>query len=151
MSFSPSLHARETHRTMAPATQPATVLDEPAQATILVVEDEEPVRNLAVRVLERRGYTVMAAADGQEALDLAADHPGEIDLILSDLVMPRVGGRELTRRIRLARPSTRILLMSGYDDQMVAGSLETDDFLPKPFTPAALTERVARLLAGSRA
>jgi two-component system, cell cycle sensor histidine kinase and response regulator CckA len=116
-------------------------------ATILVVEDEAPVRNLAVRVLERHGYAVMAAGDGVEALALAAAHPGDIHLVVSDLVMPEMGGRELARRIRSVRPSTRILLMSGYDAEMVTGNVDADDFLPKPFTPADLADRVAAILA----
>jgi PAS domain S-box-containing protein len=115
-------------------------------ATVLVVEDEAAVRNLAVRVLERSGYAVIAASDGVEALNLAGSHAGRIDLVLSDLVMPEMGGRELARRIRLVRPSTRILLMSGYDDEMAAGGMDAEDFLPKPFTPAELAERVAAVL-----
>ncbi len=133
----------------APATRPidpVTAGNAPGH-TILVVEDEPSVRNLAVRVLERQGYEVLEAGDGAEALEVAAASGCPIDLLLSDLVMPGMGGRELARRMRSLRPDTVILLMSGYDDEMVAGQIaEGDDFLPKPFTPADLIGRVAQLL-----
>jgi two-component system, cell cycle sensor histidine kinase and response regulator CckA len=114
--------------------------------TVLVAEDEESVRKLAVRVLERAGYEVLQAGDGAEALRLADAFPDRIDLLVSDLVMPEMGGRELARRLRILRPETSILLMSGYDEEMVMGRMEGDDFLPKPFSPNVLAERVAFLL-----
>jgi two-component system, cell cycle sensor histidine kinase and response regulator CckA len=122
----------------APRTQPGR--------TVLVAEDEEAVRKLAVRVLEREGYEVLQAGDGLEALQLADAFPDRIDLLLSDVVMPEMGGRELARRLRILRPETSILLMSGYDEEMVIGRMEGDDFLSKPFSPNALAERVATLL-----
>lgn len=114
--------------------------------TVLVAEDEEAVRKLAVRVLEREGYEVLQAGDGLEALQLADAFPDRIDLLVSDVVMPEMGGRELARRLRILRPETSILLMSGYDEEMVIGRMEGDDFLPKPFSPGVLAERVAALL-----
>jgi two-component system, cell cycle sensor histidine kinase and response regulator CckA len=114
--------------------------------TVLVAEDEDSVRKLAVRVLEREGYEVLQAGDGAEALRLADAFPDRIDLLVSDIVMPEMGGRELARRLRILRPETSILLMSGYDEEMVMGRVDGDDFLPKPFSPNALAERVAALL-----
>jgi PAS domain S-box-containing protein len=114
-------------------------------ATVLVVEDEAAVRKLAVRVLERAGYTVLSAENGRKALDVLDDHPG-LDLILSDLVMPDMGGRELARRLRTARPELPVLFMSGYDEDQIQDA-EGADFLAKPFTPAVLTGRVAAALA----
>jgi two-component system, cell cycle sensor histidine kinase and response regulator CckA len=114
--------------------------------TVLVAEDEDSVRKLAVRVLEREGYEVLQAGDGAEALRLADAFPDRIDLLVSDMVMPEMGGRELARRLRILRPETSILLMSGYDEEMVMGRMDGDDFLPKPFSPNVLAERVAALL-----
>jgi two-component system, cell cycle sensor histidine kinase and response regulator CckA len=114
--------------------------------TVLVAEDEESVRMLAVRVLEREGYEVLQAGDGAEALRVADAFPDRIDLLVSDLVMPEMGGRELARRLRVLRPETAILLMSGYDEEMVMGRMDGDDFLPKPFSPNVFAQRVAALL-----
>lgn len=114
-------------------------------ATVLVVEDEDPLRTLACRALRRRGYTVVEAADGIDALEQASAHAGAIDLLLTDLIMPRMGGRELARRMRRGQPDLPVLFMSGYDE---AGpeDAEHGELLPKPFTPADLERRVARIL-----
>jgi len=116
--------------------------------TVLVAEDERVIRDLIQRALVRRGYTVLTAADGHEAMELARTHPGRIDLLVSDVVMPRVGGPELARALRRADPSLRVLFMSGYsadalrEGQDVPGS----EFVPKPFTPDELARRVRELL-----
>jgi CheY-like chemotaxis protein len=116
--------------------------------TVLVVEDEDAVRSLVVRVLRKKGYTVIDAADGEAALLLAREFDDRIDLLISDIVMPRLNGRELVRRLALARPETRVLLMSGYDDagapQDTAGP-ETP-FMGKPFTPEELARTVRSVL-----
>jgi CheY-like chemotaxis protein len=116
--------------------------------TVLVVEDEDAVRSLVVRVLRTKGYTVIDAADGEAALRLAREFDDRIDLLISDIVMPRLNGRELVRRLALARPETRVLLMSGYDDAgapqaaMAAGTA----FMGKPFTPEELARTVRSVL-----
>ena len=117
--------------------------------TVLVVEDEDAVRKLVARVLERRGYQVLVAADGTEALDVVEEHGGALDLVLSDLVMPEMGGRELAARLGETRPELPILFMSGYEEDLAsgAGSELGQNFLPKPFTPRALAEKVAETLA----
>ena len=116
--------------------------------TILVVEDEESVRTLARRVLESRGYTVLEAPDGEMALRLAAAHPGPIDLMLTDVVMPGMRGTALASHLAQARPGTAVLLMSGYaheavtDEGLPAGSA----FLAKPFGPDELVQAVRGVL-----
>jgi PAS domain S-box-containing protein len=121
-------------------------------ATILLVEDGESVRRLASRILTRAGHTVIEAANGREALEVAARHEGEIDLILTDVVMPELNGRELVDRIRESRPGIRALYMSGYtDDEIVRRGLLSSDmaFIEKPFTSARLLERVQGVLQGA--
>ena len=117
--------------------------------TILVVEDQEPVRRLTRRVLETYGYAVLAAGDGPEALQVAAHHTGTIHILVADVVMPGMSGREVGRRLAAARPEMRVLYLSGYpDDSIVShGVLEPGlAFLQKPFTPETLARRVREVL-----
>jgi len=122
--------------------------------TILLAEDEAGVRSLLGRVLQRNGYTVLEAENGTEALQWCARHPGAIHLLVTDLVMPRMSGRELAERITQIRPDLKVLYMSGYTDDAIIrqGILELGAaFLQKPFIPAALLERVRQLLdSGSK-
>ncbi|HVG45936.1 MAG TPA: PAS domain S-box protein [Longimicrobium sp.] len=119
-------------------------------ATVLLVEDEESVRSLARRVLGRAGYRVLEAGGGRQALEVAAAHEGDIELLLTDVVMPGGGGPRLAEAMARVRPSTRVLFMSGYPgDSITHHGLPLDvDLLAKPFTPAALLHRVADALAG---
>jgi signal transduction histidine kinase/HAMP domain-containing protein/ActR/RegA family two-component response regulator len=116
--------------------------------TLLVVEDERMIRDLVVRALRARGYQVLQAADGKEALEVAAAHGGEIDLLLSDVVMPRMGGPEAARRLKLERPDLRCLFMSGYPAEQMfgAGAPEGSEFLAKPLTPDEVCRRIRSLL-----
>jgi two-component system cell cycle sensor histidine kinase/response regulator CckA len=114
--------------------------------TILVVEDEPAVRKLAVRILERDGYTVLAAENGVRALDELHARAGLPDLVLTDLVMPEMGGRELARRLRDRHPGLPVLFMSGYDDELGADTDGEPGLLAKPFTPVSLSHQVAELL-----
>jgi PAS domain S-box-containing protein len=117
--------------------------------TILVVEDEEPIRALAVTALERLGYRVLAAGDGDAAIALAGAHEGPIHLLLSDGVLSGVRVPELLRRLVTQRPETRILLMSGYSQEAVFQHdivAPNTAFLAKPFTIRQLTERVRDVL-----
>jgi nitrogen-specific signal transduction histidine kinase/CheY-like chemotaxis protein len=117
--------------------------------TILVVEDEDGIRNLVRSVLALGGYHVLAAASAQEALDRAAEHRGRIDLLLTDVVMPGMGGRELVESLRPLRPDTRILYMSGYtaDGELRRHLVETQAaFLQKPFTPDGLLAKAREVL-----
>jgi two-component system cell cycle sensor histidine kinase/response regulator CckA len=117
--------------------------------TILIVEDEEIVRNLAIRGLREHGYTVVEAMNGAEALDYVRQHPGTVDLIISDVVMPEVSGRELGQNLGLFDPDLPILYMSGYtgDDVVQRGLLDPGaPFQQKPFTPATLAAKVRAML-----
>ncbi|HEU5219313.1 MAG TPA: PAS domain S-box protein, partial [Gemmatimonadales bacterium] len=117
--------------------------------TILLVEDSAAVRAVARRILERFGYTVLEALSGQSALDLASKRAGSIDLLLTDVVMPEMSGRELTDRFKDIRPATRILYMSGYTDDAVVrhGILDTGvAYLQKPFTPEEMARKVRQVL-----
>ncbi|MDP3180034.1 MAG: PAS domain S-box protein, partial [Spirochaetaceae bacterium] len=117
--------------------------------TILVVEDEEALREVARRTLSAEGYTVLTAADGYEALDVSARHEGIIHLLLTDVVMPRMSGRELAQCLAKKRKNLSILYMSGYTDDAIVhhGVLDGEmDFLGKPFTAASLAMKVREIL-----
>ncbi|HEY0670761.1 MAG TPA: PAS domain S-box protein [Longimicrobiales bacterium] len=118
--------------------------------TILVAEDEDAVRALTCRILRKRGYHVLEARDGREALDIARDFEGDINLVVTDVIMPRVGGRELSEGVSRMIPSVKVLFMSGYtDDQLLQrGVLQSGigNFLEKPFTPEALARKVREVL-----
>ena len=117
---------------------------------VLLVEDEAGVRELAREYLEMCGYTVIEASDGHTAIELAAMHAGPIHLLMTDVVMPGIGGRELAERVTSLRPSIKVLYMSGYTDQAVVhqGVLDTNAvLLQKPFTLAALASKLREILA----
>jgi PAS domain S-box-containing protein len=117
--------------------------------TVLLVEDEDAVRSLAGESLRQRGYHVLEAGDGEEALTLCSRYPGRIDLLLTDAVMPRVSGGNLAQRVRSTRPETRVLFMSGFTDSVMVRNgvaLGEVDCLSKPFGPEALTQAVRRAL-----
>jgi len=114
-------------------------------ATILVVEDELDVRELARDVLEMNGYRVLEALDVADATRLAQTHPGPIDLLITDVMMPGATGPELARRLRAHRPGLRVLCMSGYPesaDGRIDGEAGWDAWLQKPFTPDVLVRKV---------
>ena len=131
-------------KSAAPTHTPATRAD-----TVLIVEDEEIVRELVCQVLSARGYDVLCAAHGAEALQMSDEHQGKIALLITDVVMPQMGGLELSRIIAERRPETRVLFVSGYSesDMNEQGILTPDaDFMEKPFTPQALTRKVREVL-----
>jgi CheY-like chemotaxis protein len=118
--------------------------------TVLLVEDEKGVRELAREYLEMSGYTVLEAENGHTAFELASMHAGPIHLLMTDVVMPGISGRELAQRVLQIRPEIKILYMSGYTDQAVVyhGILETDAvLLQKPFTLATLASKLREILA----
>jgi CheY-like chemotaxis protein len=117
--------------------------------TILVAEDSEGVRTLAERILRDDGYTVLTARDGVEALDVSRGHEGEIDLLLTDVVMPRMNGGELARAFAAERPEAQVAIMSGYMDEEALRRTLADPETPilqKPFSASALLERVREIL-----
>lgn len=118
--------------------------------TVLLVEDEEQVRELAARVLRQQGYTVLQASNGVEALSIASRHAdGEIDLLLTDVVMPLIGGRELSIKLRDIHPNVRVIYTSGYTDEAVIrhGMLKPGtDFVQKPYSLAGLTQKIRSVL-----
>lgn len=119
---------------------------------ILLVEDDDAVRGLLQHILGREGFTVLTAGDGPSALALAQTHSGKIDLLLTDISMPRMNGRELADRIHAERPDLPVLFMSGYAD---SGTIPLDQdhtheaLLLKPFRPAELAVRVREMIANS--
>ncbi len=130
-----------------PAPAPPARVGGGSKETVLVAEDEEGVRWLAVETLERAGYAVLKAASGEEALRVADAYDGTIHALLTDVVMPGIKGPELARRLRLARPSIRVLLMSGYAADVVTKDDLTDAaLLSKPFSPSALKTAVRQAL-----
>jgi CheY-like chemotaxis protein len=129
-----------------PAAGPASL---PSAGTILLVEDEASVRRLTRRILETAGYRVLEASQGEEALRVAAQWVGAVDLVITDIVMPGMSGQTLARRLRERQPALRILYVSGYTDDAILqhGTLLPDTaFLHKPFSPGLLTARVRELL-----
>ena len=117
--------------------------------TILVVEDEDIVRRMVCRILQTHGYEVIATASGGEALALIGESDQEIDLLLTDVIMPQMNGKELRDRMRELRPETKALYMSGYADSIIArhGVLDDDaGFIQKPFSLWDLTKKVREAL-----
>jgi two-component system, cell cycle sensor histidine kinase and response regulator CckA len=121
-----------------------------AFATILLVEDEEGVRAVLHSSLVRDGYTVMEASGGAQALEVCAAYEGKIDLLLTDVVMSGMSGRELADRLVVIRPGLKVLFVSGYNEDRVLqkGVIEGQmEFLQKPFTPAVLSRKVRQILS----
>jgi signal transduction histidine kinase len=148
-----------TFSIMLPATsQPATpkaaemaYQRTPRGETVLVVEDEAALREVTRRILARNGYRVITAASGPEALDIARNHPGEIHLLVTDVVMPHMLGKEVAERMRLIKPETEVLYMSGYARPVLAsqGRLEPGMALvEKPFSAADLLAKAGQVLNG---
>ncbi len=121
----------------------------PGTETLLLVEDEEGVRRLLIMGLTANGYQVLEAHDGQQALELAAQHPGRIDLLITDVVMPRLSGGQLADQLLALRPDLKVLFLSGYTDEAVLRhgvSQGSRPFLQKPFTPSSLARKVREVL-----
>ncbi len=138
---------------------PAPVVAEPEKAqtardltgvgTILLVEDEDAVRDFAVRALTMRGYKVLDACGGEEALELVKEHNGPIDLLISDVVMPGMEGPQLVKAMRVLMPELRVIFISGYAEESFRNSPDRPEdclFLPKPFSLKQLTSKVKEVL-----
>ena len=142
------IHLPQMQAALQPATAHSTVPVTPrGSGTVLVVEDEYELRILATQILREHGYTVLAAADGEAALRMAAEHPGPLHLLLTDVVMPYLNGWELAQRLTAARPETKVLYMTGYTDiAAVHDTASGAAVLEKPFTPAVLVRKVHELV-----
>ena len=117
--------------------------------TILIVEDEEDVRKVAVRTLIQLGYTILEAPNGRQALELLEEQSVAPDLLISDVIMPDMGGEELAEEYRRRSPGAKILFMSGYTDNAVQqnGSLKLEiEILEKPFTSTSLAQKERSVL-----
>ena len=123
---------------------PATAL-KPGYETILLTEDEAGVRKYVKRILEREGYQLLEAANGYEALDVARRHRGPIHLLITDIVMPEMGGVDLVSQFSSIRPEVPVLCISGYSDRLWRRG-EMSGYLQKPFTPKALLVEVRSML-----
>jgi len=131
------------------AGSPRRGADAAGQEAILLVEDEDSLRLVATRILTSAGYTVLAATNGVEALEVAERHDGPIDLVLTDVVMPRMSGRQLVERLAAVRPAFRVLFMSGYSEDAIVhhGALAPGArMIGKPFNAAELTRAVREAL-----
>jgi two-component system cell cycle sensor histidine kinase/response regulator CckA len=121
-----------------------------ATETLLVVENETAIKALVQMALERHGYVVLTAESGSEALRLAAAHPGPIDLLITDVVMPELRGPDLARHLVTQRPGLSTLFMSGYMDDTLGEDTASlpvlVDFIHKPFLPSALVAKVREML-----
>jgi CheY-like chemotaxis protein len=141
------------------ATAPAAAAADPSptvriegRETVLIVEDDEQVRTLMRTILRRKGYDVLEAANGEDALLVSERHAGEIHLLVSDVLMPMMSGTELVARIGPTRPQMKVLYVSGYTEDTIIHRGTQDDgafaFFQKPITPAAFLQKVREVLAG---
>jgi CheY-like chemotaxis protein len=134
--------------------EPARVRILPAETvggdeTVLLVEDDQPVRELAVAILRAKGYAVVEAVNGEEGLRMARQHDGKIDLVLTDVVMPVMGGKEMADALQTSHPGTKVLFTSGYTDNALGqhGVLQPGiEFLQKPYLTATLVRKVREVL-----
>ena len=134
----------ETQMAQAPA-----VVPQRGHETIFLVEDDSAVRGLVRVALERSGYRVVEACDGEEAIRFLQGYSGPLDLLVSDVVMPNIGGRELAQLVEVMRPGVKVLFLSGYTDDAVLkhGINHAElNFLQKPFSPFALATAVRQIL-----
>jgi PAS domain S-box-containing protein len=146
--YFPRIDAPKTALQDTPASGPAV-----GSETVLLVEDEEIVRVLARTILQRAGYHVLEAQSSGDALVICEQHPATIHLLLTDVIMPRMSGSQLSERVRGLRPDIKVLFMSGYTDHAVVQSGVVDPgvaFLPKPITPDTLTRKVREVLDDER-
>jgi len=140
------------HEPLVAAAVPATEASGTARGageTVLVVDDEPAVRVVTKRILQRSGYAVLEAAGGVEALDTLREHPGPIHLLLTDVIMPEMNGRDVAQRVRAQRPGIRVVYMSAYSPEAIAHEGLLDEgaaFVRKPFESGLLLQTVRRTL-----
>jgi CheY-like chemotaxis protein len=140
--FFPRAHTNVETQNAAPVGQ----APRPGVETILLVEDEEGVREYVRAVLAQLGYTLLVAANGADAIEMARNHRGGISLLLSDIVMPQMSGPQLAGRLRELRPGLKVLYMSGYTELSMPELGPATSTIQKPFSPGAIAERVREVL-----
>jgi two-component system cell cycle sensor histidine kinase/response regulator CckA len=123
----------------------------PCAERILLVDDEEVLRRLAIAILSRRGYDVTEADGPLAAIAIASAQPDSFDLILADVMMPEMRGYEMADRIRPLQPRAKVLFMSGYAGEIDSASDRVRPMLPKPFSPRQLLEEIRRILDADEA
>jgi two-component system cell cycle sensor histidine kinase/response regulator CckA len=136
-------------QTIAAAKKELKATDLTGTGRVLLVEDEVDVRQFAVRALKRQGYQVLEAADGLEALEVMGANEGNIDIVVSDVVMPEMDGPTLFKELRQRNPAMKVIFVSGYPNEAFRESMGSDDFafLPKPFSLPQLAAKVKEELA----
>jgi nitrogen-specific signal transduction histidine kinase len=145
-TFAVHLRRAENDAATSRPAEPVAPASAPGHATILLIEDEPLVREVAARVLRMNGYNVLVTEDGAAAVAFAEGYPGSIDLVVTDVVMPKLDGQRTATLLRAARPGVRVLFTSGYSE----GSLTfaQGEFIPKPYSPQELVVKVRTVLAG---
>jgi CheY-like chemotaxis protein len=119
--------------------------------TVLLVEDDDQARELIRTILSQQGYLVLAAASGVEAVDIARKHPGRVDLLLSDMLLPEMSGYDTAQQVRSIHPDVPVLFISGYIEGDIVEKALADlnaSFLDKPFSPSDLTTKIRSLVDG---
>jgi CheY-like chemotaxis protein len=140
-----------TDEVAPPLEEAASYAHTPVGETVLIVDDQDALREVTERIFTRGGYRVITAADGPEAIRLATQHDGDIHLLLTDVVMPNMLGKEVAEKVRALRPNVEVLFMSGYAQPVLAsrGRLDRDvHLIEKPFSAAALIDKVGQILNG---
>ncbi len=140
--FSPGFLSRESDSPFSPLSSPR------GWETILLVEDEEELRQLVREILTAKGYTILESRDGEEAMDIAAHHPTAIHALLTDLEMPHIGGKELAEKLAVLRPELKVMFMTGYclEESLTGITGTTSSYLQKPFHVKHLIQKVRELL-----
>jgi DNA-binding NtrC family response regulator len=146
----PAVQSTGLEAVIATAPASASFVANENAGTILLTEDESGVRGYVRHILERNGYRVAEASNGLEAADVIHRYPGPIHLLLTDVVMPEVGGVELAAQFAAAYPGVPILYMSGYNDKLWLRDDMAVNFIQKPFSSAALLARIRELLDAHR-
>ena len=140
-----------TAEALVPMAEPVSYQRSPKGETVLVVEDEEALRQVTKRIFTRNGYHVITAANGPEALDIASAHPGEIHLLVTDVIMPHMLGKEIAEKMQAIKPGIEVLFMSGYARPVLASQGRLDPnvaLVEKPFSEAELLAQAGHVLNG---
>ena len=141
---------RVTEAVSAGASEESTLSRQLCSETVMLVEDETQVRELTQRMLKQLGYTVLTAAKGDEAIELSSAHPGAISLLVTDVVMPNMSGKQVADALVVTRPDIKVLFLSGYTDNTVGnhGVLDSNvNFLAKPFSRETLARKIREVLS----